>query len=410
MRRLTCMLAVILLLGAVAPAPASADFLSTTGDILKKGWEGTKNLVKKGVDGVKSLFSGGASEEKLPTQMKKVDETQRTLAKKQENLISYYNTSTGSSASNPFIQERVNDLKQATEANEKAYAEMADNLAKLEKKNADLSQYKEALGRLAQGQDVLAKNQASLERHTGPLVAKASGTGEGTQGEDRNKVAFGAYDSKADDPTTPQDESEQTVNGMGQGTTAAPAAPVAAAGFMANGEVNPDDPKVLALMQQWLGQNGLDTWGRVIDGNTIAADAPDLGGQSRGRWLWTNLSHTAMQAWVKSQLGSAVVAGATATPAPAPIPAPQPLPVATDTSPQENIVAESQPASLNEADAAAGKSVTEIQTMMQNGQGQSASMQAAMERYRQQKAARDAAIQKAMQERDTSNQMQATDQ
>lgn len=222
----------------------------------------------KASDTVKGWFSGGGTKE-FEELLQQVITSQEVVAEKQNSILDKVSRSGNSSLSpqDPAYQTSMDELAEASRANEELYAKLLTVRQELVDGKKDVSKYEEHFSRITETQHNLEEGFQAIQ--------KAS----------REEGAF-----------TP------------------PADVIAAA----NGALWAD-PKVQAYMDEWLAANGLDEFGRLLGGVIVAVADPDMDGRTREQWLWENmfsnrgnLTGSTLESYVKSRMNGGGAAAASA--------------------------------------------------------------------------------------------------
>ncbi len=198
---------------------------------------------------IKGLFGGGkgkADTGELGKFLDQVEASQQKVYELQKNVIDTYNAGDGAaSPTDPAVQAKLDELAEASRANEDLYLQLLKARAALIEKKVDVSSFQKRL-------ETLQQNQQRIE--------------EGYQKiQDYNK------DTGFFEPPP------------AAGVATSPSPPPLAANFV-------DDPRVQRAIDEWLGLNGLDSFGRQVgagQGVTIRANYnPDTDNRTRHRYVW----------------------------------------------------------------------------------------------------------------------------
>jgi hypothetical protein len=220
----------------------------------------------KASDTVKGWFSGGGTKE-FEQMLQQVEASQGVVADKQNAILDKVSRNGNSSINpkDPAYQKSMNELAEASRANEALYIKFLKVRQELVDSKKDVSKYDGNFNRIQETQHNLEEGAQAIQ--------KAS----------REEGAF------------------------------TPPADVAAA---SNGALWAD-PKVKKYMDEWLAANGLDKFGRLLGGVVIAVIEPDMDGKTREQWLWENMfsnrgniTGSTLEAYVKSRMNGGEAAGA----------------------------------------------------------------------------------------------------
>jgi hypothetical protein len=228
-----------------------------------------KGFFSKASDTVKGWFSGGGTKE-FEELLQQVVSSQEVVAEKQNDILDKVSRSGNSSLSptDPEYQTAMDELAEASRANEELYTNLLNVRQELVDGKKDVTAYEENFARIQETQHNLEEGFQAL------------------QNASREEGAF----------TPPSDVAS------------------------ANGAMWAD-PKVQKYMDEWLAANGLDEFGRLIGGVVVAVADPDMDGRSREQWLWEemfnnrgSLTGSTLESYVKSRMngGAAAVAGSVA--------------------------------------------------------------------------------------------------
>ncbi len=234
-RRVVLLVFVSLVVFSVGCAPLEAGFLDSV-----------KSMFSGGVQKVKSWFSGG-SEDDFRKMLDSVEESQASLAEKQNEILDLYSRGDASSlkADDPAFQKRLDELEALSRENERKYLELLKVRDELAGKGRDLSAYRERLGRISQTQHNLEEGWQAIQ--------------------EANKDA-GAF--------TPPSEAK--------------------GGALAAGGKIYENPEAQRYIDEYLSLVGLDEWGRLlnIDGLIVKAsgDPEAAMGITRHQWVWEQLA------------------------------------------------------------------------------------------------------------------------
>lgn len=370
----TALLAAALMASA---APARADILGTVGDVLKKGGQKAVELFTKGKETVSSWF-GSADPKKVPYLLEKLQASQAKVHEKQAALLGLYGQGTsagaGKAIADSYMQERVHDLLQAREENDKYFADLQELLSKLSEKKTDLTPYKAGLDSVHANQTNLEKEYARLKTYITrflPVPTATTTAAAGTKNDTSATLTDSQLAARFNDARDPYAAAGQGKSAEGNdvaiGGEARPGAPADtgsvtpsyAPDLAGQKTAAPDPSRVTSLVDEWLASKGLDPFGRLLSPGITASGNPDMGGRSREDYLMANIPELAQ--YVNSRLGGADAA------------APATVGVASAASRQET------PAAPSSTAAAKSASYSALQDAIKGGDA--AAIKAAYETY-----------------------------
>lgn len=226
----------------------------------------------KAVDGVKGLFGGGSKASKngeFEGFLEQLESSQASLHEQQTALIEYYNqTGEGVTMEDSKAQELSNAVADASRANEDLYLQYLQVRAQVKESGADLSGYEERMATITENQKRLEEGYQSIQDFN----------------RDSGLFTPPPADDVADEP--------------------------AASGN--SGEISVDDPEVQALIDQWLGSQGRDPYGRQLGSfngtRASASQGAETGGRSRHQYVWDLFADSGLRAYVEGMRGGTVVA------------------------------------------------------------------------------------------------------
>ncbi|MBI2944092.1 MAG: hypothetical protein HYY25_07815 [Candidatus Wallbacteria bacterium] len=227
----------VLFLSTATAAHAQAGILDTI-----KGFFG------KASDTVKGWFSGGGEKE-FVKMLETVAKSQQAVSDKQTNLQALLNQrgTANVKPNDPMINERMNDIAQASRENEAAYLALLKARDELVKGKKDISKYQETLSQLTERQNQIEQQFQEIQNFSRKI---------------------GAFTPPA------------TIAGAGAGKASVMAA---------TGEVDWRDPQVQGFIDEWLNGVQLTEWGQYIAPGAVAAGPPDHGAKARHEWIWENM-------------------------------------------------------------------------------------------------------------------------
>ncbi|MBI3890919.1 MAG: hypothetical protein HY303_05260 [Candidatus Wallbacteria bacterium] len=239
--RLLAVAVLTLVLSSASATPAQAGILDTI-----KGFFG------KASDTVKGFFSGGGEQDFVKL-MQQAATSQQGVSDKQTNLQALLNGrgTANVKPNDPMINERLNDLAQASRQNEALYLSLLKARDELVKGKKDISKYQDTLSQITEKQNAIEQQYQEIQsfsRKIGAFTPPAT--------------IASAGGSKA-----------TAMGGMG--------------------EVDFNDPSVQGYIDEWLKGVQLTQWGQYIAPGAVAAGPPDHGAMGRHEWIWKNM-------WTKS--------------------------------------------------------------------------------------------------------------